>query len=176
LSLLHIKHSTDVIVRYINFQRTFFFVQLVGGEFDMELNFVIQDAQNIRHMLELLDHCPPNLQVSERYDVELGRINYARKIFNVSPGKIRWKVRVNECPISKSVIEIENLLCVCVCVCVCVCRFSCSIFSRMCEKHEDRKVISKILLGYRTESLRYCVEAEESRYSSIFQLPRQFLQ
>lgn len=39
-------------------------LQLVGGEFDMELNFVIQDAQNIRHMLELLDHCPPNLQVS----------------------------------------------------------------------------------------------------------------
>lgn len=36
----------------------------MGGEFDMELNFVIQDAQNIRHMLELLDHCPPNLQVS----------------------------------------------------------------------------------------------------------------
>ncbi|XP_025157448.1 neurobeachin isoform X4 [Harpegnathos saltator] len=35
---------------------------LVGGEFDMELNFVIEDAQNIRHMLELLDHCPPNLQ------------------------------------------------------------------------------------------------------------------
>ncbi|XP_076546835.1 A kinase anchor protein rugose isoform X14 [Osmia lignaria lignaria] len=35
---------------------------LVGGEFDMELNFVIQDAQNIRHMLELLDHCPANLQ------------------------------------------------------------------------------------------------------------------
>jgi len=30
----------------------------------MELNFIIQDAQNIRHMLELLDHCPPNLQVS----------------------------------------------------------------------------------------------------------------
>lgn len=42
----------------------FFFLQLVGGEFDMELNFVIQDAQNIKHMLELLDHCPPNLQVS----------------------------------------------------------------------------------------------------------------
>jgi hypothetical protein len=35
----------------------------VGGEFDMELNFVIQDAQNIKHMLELLDHCPSNLQV-----------------------------------------------------------------------------------------------------------------
>ena len=38
--------------------------QLVGGEFDMELNFVIQDAENIRHMLELLDHCPHPLQVS----------------------------------------------------------------------------------------------------------------
>ncbi|KAH9638891.1 hypothetical protein HF086_012844 [Spodoptera exigua] len=37
-------------------------VRLVGGEFDMELNFVIQDAQNIQHMLELLDHCPPSLQ------------------------------------------------------------------------------------------------------------------
>lgn len=35
---------------------------LVGGEFDMELNFVIQDALNIKHMLELLDHCPPSLQ------------------------------------------------------------------------------------------------------------------
>ncbi|XP_065209719.1 neurobeachin isoform X2 [Planococcus citri] len=35
---------------------------LVGGEFDMELNFVIQDAQNIKHMLELLDHCVPTLQ------------------------------------------------------------------------------------------------------------------
>jgi len=42
----------------------YIFFQLVGGEFDMELNFVIQDAQNIKHMLELLDHCPPNLQVS----------------------------------------------------------------------------------------------------------------
>ncbi|GAB6031814.1 hypothetical protein CHUAL_010216 [Chamberlinius hualienensis] len=35
---------------------------LVGGEFDMELNFVIQDAQNIKNMLELLDHCSPSLQ------------------------------------------------------------------------------------------------------------------
>lgn len=43
------------------------FFQLVGGEFDMELNFVIQDAQNIKHMLELLDHCPPNLQVRNSY-------------------------------------------------------------------------------------------------------------
>lgn len=36
---------------------------LVGGEFDMELNFVIQHPQNILHMLDLLDHCPSSLQV-----------------------------------------------------------------------------------------------------------------
>ena len=35
---------------------------LVSGEFDMELNFVIQDPENIRHMLELLDHCHQGLQ------------------------------------------------------------------------------------------------------------------
>lgn len=55
-----------------------FWLQLVGGEFDMELNFVIQDAQNIRHMLELLDHCPPNLQVSIGRNVRLDQTNYPR--------------------------------------------------------------------------------------------------
>lgn len=35
---------------------------LVGGEFDMELNFVIRQPQNVRYMLDLLDHCPSNLQ------------------------------------------------------------------------------------------------------------------
>ncbi|XP_076332480.1 neurobeachin-like isoform X2 [Tachypleus tridentatus] len=35
---------------------------LVDGEFDMELNFVIQKSQNILHMLDLLDHCPSSLQ------------------------------------------------------------------------------------------------------------------
>lgn len=48
----------------------------MGGEFDMELNFVIQDAQNIRHMLELLDHCPPNLQVSNGRNIRLDQTNY----------------------------------------------------------------------------------------------------
>ena len=42
---------------------------LVGGEFDMELNFVINDPENIRHMLELLDHCPHGLQVSHRNSI-----------------------------------------------------------------------------------------------------------
>ncbi|XP_045529711.1 neurobeachin isoform X5 [Pieris brassicae] len=47
------------IIQCLVFLKAF---SLVGGEFDMELNFVIQDAQNIQHMLELLDHCPPSLQ------------------------------------------------------------------------------------------------------------------
>lgn len=50
------KNRNRILI-YVSFS-----LQLVGGEFDMELNFVIQDAQNIKHMLELLDHCPPNLQ------------------------------------------------------------------------------------------------------------------
>lgn len=44
----------------------------------MELNFVIQDAQNIKHMLELLDHCPPNLQVIFIFIL----IEYKLNIFN----------------------------------------------------------------------------------------------
>ncbi|KAL1489973.1 hypothetical protein ABEB36_013895 [Hypothenemus hampei] len=45
----------------------------------MELNFVIQDAQNIRHMLELLDHCPPNLQM------DLKQINAACRVTPQKP-------------------------------------------------------------------------------------------
>ncbi|XP_072155979.1 neurobeachin isoform X4 [Bemisia tabaci] len=51
--------AMEAIIQCLVFLKAF---SLVGGEFDMELNFVIQDAQNIRHMLELLDHCPANLQ------------------------------------------------------------------------------------------------------------------
>ncbi|XP_065363338.1 neurobeachin isoform X3 [Calliphora vicina] len=51
--------TMEGIIQCLVFLKAF---SLVGGEFDMELNFVIQDAQNIKHMLELLDHCPPNLQ------------------------------------------------------------------------------------------------------------------
>ncbi|KAL8612555.1 hypothetical protein ACOMHN_053620 [Nucella lapillus] len=35
---------------------------LVGGEFDIENNFIIQNAGNILHMLKLLDDCPHTLQ------------------------------------------------------------------------------------------------------------------
>ena len=40
----------------------FYFFQLVGGEFDLELNFVILESKNITQMLELLDKCSPSLQ------------------------------------------------------------------------------------------------------------------
>lgn len=54
----------------------------------MELNFVIQDAQNIKHMLELLDHCPPNLQVR----------NLQSKYLNIMSIwlKVRNKLRANK--------------------------------------------------------------------------------
>ncbi|KAL3880049.1 hypothetical protein ACJMK2_032321, partial [Sinanodonta woodiana] len=35
---------------------------LVGGEFEIETNFVIQESHNILHMLNLLAQCPHNLQ------------------------------------------------------------------------------------------------------------------
>ncbi len=38
------------------------YFQLVGGEFDLEHNFVIVTPSNIHHVLELLDECPPSLQ------------------------------------------------------------------------------------------------------------------
>ena len=40
--------------------------QLVGGEFDMELNFVIKDGSSVTHMLDFLDKCPSNLQVPNK--------------------------------------------------------------------------------------------------------------
>uniref|UniRef100_A0A1B0BVM1 Uncharacterized protein n=1 Tax=Glossina palpalis gambiensis TaxID=67801 RepID=A0A1B0BVM1_9MUSC len=61
---------------------------LVGGEFDMELNFVIQDAQNIKHMLELLDHCPPNLQNSGSQTVHVNTSLHSTIRHEKSPGLI----------------------------------------------------------------------------------------
>uniref|UniRef100_A0A8C6N5Q6 BEACH-type PH domain-containing protein n=1 Tax=Mus spicilegus TaxID=10103 RepID=A0A8C6N5Q6_MUSSI len=45
--------------------RFFFFpvyFQLVGGEFDLEMNFIIQDAESITCMTELLEHCDVTCQ------------------------------------------------------------------------------------------------------------------
>ena len=39
-----------------------FLFQLVGGEFDLEQNFVIVEPKNISRMLGLLDHCDVSLQ------------------------------------------------------------------------------------------------------------------
>jgi len=37
-------------------------VQLVGGQFEMESNFVINDPETILHMLTLMDSCSVTLQ------------------------------------------------------------------------------------------------------------------
>ena len=39
-----------------------FYFQLVSGEFDLEMNFVIIEPKNIHHMMDLLDKCSPSLQ------------------------------------------------------------------------------------------------------------------
>jgi len=36
--------------------------QLVGGQFDLEMNFIIQEPESIVCMVELLDKCEPNCQ------------------------------------------------------------------------------------------------------------------
>lgn len=41
-----------------------FIFQLVGGEFDIETNFIIQEPQNILHMLRVFSSCTSTLQVS----------------------------------------------------------------------------------------------------------------
>lgn len=38
------------------------YFQLVGGEFDLEMNFIIQDAESITCMTELLEHCDVTCQ------------------------------------------------------------------------------------------------------------------
>ena len=47
----------------VNVKICFILFQLVGGEFDLELNFVIVEPTNIHHTLQLLDSCDPKLQV-----------------------------------------------------------------------------------------------------------------
>ena len=39
-----------------------FYFQLVSGEFDLEMNFVIIEPKNIHYMMDLLDKCSPSLQ------------------------------------------------------------------------------------------------------------------
>ncbi|XP_011673892.1 lipopolysaccharide-responsive and beige-like anchor protein [Strongylocentrotus purpuratus] len=37
---------------------------LVGGNFDLESNFIIQEPDNIGHLVDMLEHCSVTLQVS----------------------------------------------------------------------------------------------------------------
>lgn len=39
------------------------FSQLVGGQFDIENNFIISDPNSLVHMLTLMDSCSTTLQV-----------------------------------------------------------------------------------------------------------------
>jgi len=43
-------------------------MQLVGGQFEMESNFVINDPETILHMLTLMDSCSVTLQASHLYN------------------------------------------------------------------------------------------------------------
>lgn len=77
-----------------------FFLKLVGGEFDMELNFVIQDAQNIKHMLELLDHCPSSLQVN---------IKCCQMIFKKIIKFIGWNMECVYCNIEEECAKFTSM-------------------------------------------------------------------
>lgn len=46
----------------IFFFTSIYLLQLVGGQFDLEMNFIIQEPESIVCMVELLDKCEPNCQ------------------------------------------------------------------------------------------------------------------
>ena len=48
-----------------------FGLQLVGGEFDIETNFIIQEPQNILHMLRVFSSCSLTLQVSASLTIQV---------------------------------------------------------------------------------------------------------
>ncbi|WAQ98221.1 NBEA-like protein [Mya arenaria] len=51
---------------------------LVGGEFDIEANFVIQDPSNIVQMLKVVEHCPATLQ-AEIWSVVMAMLKKSRR-------------------------------------------------------------------------------------------------
>ena len=51
-------------------------LQLVGGEFDLESNFVIEEPENINYLLELLDHCSVTLQVRNSANVNRNDLSH----------------------------------------------------------------------------------------------------
>uniref|UniRef100_A0A4W3K3D0 Neurobeachin n=1 Tax=Callorhinchus milii TaxID=7868 RepID=A0A4W3K3D0_CALMI len=53
---------TIISMQYLSLSFFSFSIQLVGGEFDLEINFIIQDAESIACMIELLEHCDVTCQ------------------------------------------------------------------------------------------------------------------
>ena len=65
--ILRLKSSENIIdsifvFKYYKFIYFAFYFQLVSGEFDLEMNFVIIEPKNIHYMMDLLDKCSPSLQ------------------------------------------------------------------------------------------------------------------
>ena len=56
------KNSIGFCILHFVFIYLIFYFQLVSGEFDLEMNFVIIEPKNIHHMMDLLDKCSPSLQ------------------------------------------------------------------------------------------------------------------
>ena len=49
-------------VAHIRNPNRLLFPQLVGGQFDLEMNFIIQEVESVDCMVELLDRCEPTCQ------------------------------------------------------------------------------------------------------------------
>ena len=70
----------------------------------MELNFVIQDGTSVVHMLEFLDQCPPNLQVTEIFFFFLGGGGVSIRIDKRLP----WAVEEGRRPDRSHFFQKEN--------------------------------------------------------------------
>ncbi|XP_064636479.1 neurobeachin-like isoform X3 [Lineus longissimus] len=51
---------------------------LVGAQFDLEKNFIIQEPESITHMVELLEHCTPKLQ-AEIWSVFIAMVRKSKR-------------------------------------------------------------------------------------------------
>ncbi len=51
-----------LLLPFVSSSSSLILLQLVGGEFDLEMNFIIQEAESIGCMVELLSHCEVTCQ------------------------------------------------------------------------------------------------------------------
>uniref|UniRef100_A0A8C5B487 Neurobeachin a n=1 Tax=Gadus morhua TaxID=8049 RepID=A0A8C5B487_GADMO len=98
--------------------------QLVGGEFDLEMNFIIQEAESIGCMVELLSHCEVTCQ-AEIWSMFTAILRKSVRNLQTSTevGLIQ-QVLVKMSTVDDMIAGEGWLLCSCVCVCVCVCVWS----------------------------------------------------